>query len=135
MTATRRTLLWMLAAGLGGGAAAGLLRAEDWPRWRGPRGDGSWNGPALPEKWPAEGLKRLWSVPIGGGYAGLSVADGRVYTLDRQPIPPGQKVEADGGAADGYERVVCLDASTGKLLWEHKYPVKYGNLGGYSNGP
>jgi outer membrane protein assembly factor BamB len=35
----------------------------------------------------------------------------------------------------GTERVVCLDAATGKQLWEHKYAVRYGPLGGYANGP
>ena len=44
--------------------------AEDWPRWRGPRGDGTWHGPKLPEKWPEGGLKPKWKVPIGGGYSG-----------------------------------------------------------------
>lgn len=37
---------------------------EDWPRWRGPRGDGSWNGPKLSEHWPAE-LKLRWRKPVG----------------------------------------------------------------------
>lgn len=123
------------AAVASGLLSAGIVQAEDWPRWRGPRGDGTWNGPALPEKWPAEGLKRLWSVPIGGGYAGISVANGRVFTLDRQPSPKGQAVAASGGPANGYERIFCLDAATGKLLWEHKYPTKYPQFGGYDNGP
>jgi outer membrane protein assembly factor BamB len=41
----------------------------------------------------------------------------------------------DGGGPDGVERVHCLDAATGETLWTHKYAVKYGNLGGYANGP
>src|SRR5581483_9100281 len=102
--------------------------AEDWPRWRGPRGDGTWQAPPLPDRWPAGGPRRVWSRPIGGGYAGLTVAGGRLYTLDRQP----QLVTPD---ADGMERVVCLDAATGKPLWEHACPTRYGPLGGYNNGP
>ena len=93
----------------------------DWPQFRGPRGDGTWQGPALPEKWPSSGLKQVWKKPIGGGYAGVSVANGRVYTMDRQTNPE-------------VERVLCFDAATGESLWEHFYPVTYGKLD-YGNGP
>lgn len=93
----------------------------EWPQFRGPRGDGTWHGPKLPEKWPASGLKQLWRQPIGGGYAGVSVADGRVITMDRQTNPE-------------VERVLCFDASSGKPLWQHTYPVEYGKLD-YGNGP
>ena len=105
--------------------------AEDWPRWRGPRGDGTWNAPKLPDKWPAEGLPRIWKQPIGGGYAGITVADGRVFTMDlEQPV-----VVRKDDKPDGIERVLCIDMKSGKLLWSHKYEVKYGGLGGYNNGP
>jgi outer membrane protein assembly factor BamB len=105
-----------------------LLLAADWPRWRGPHADGTCDAPRLPDKWPAGGPKKLWSVPILGGYAGISVADSRVYTMDREKL-------ANEQDADGNERVLCLDAATGKTLWSHKYPTKYGDLGGYNNGP
>lgn len=96
--------------------------AEDWPRWRGPRADGTWNGPELPDQWPAGGLKQLWKREIGGGYAGVTVADGRVFVFDRQTAP--QEVE----------RVLCFEADSGQLLWSHGYPVEYGNLD-YGSGP
>jgi outer membrane protein assembly factor BamB len=108
---------------------------EDWPRWRGPRADGTWNAPKLPEKWPEGGLKVVWRQPVGGGYAGITVAGGRVYTMDLEaPIVPRPRGK-DDGTPDGTERVLCFDAATGRLLWSHKYPVKYGDLEGYSNGP
>jgi outer membrane protein assembly factor BamB len=110
----------------------GLASAEDWPRWRGPRGDGSWQAPRLPEKWPEAGLKRIWKQPIGGGYAGIAVADGRLFTLDRKKADPPPK---DKTAPDGEERVLCLNAADGKSLWSHTYATRYGGLGGYSNGP
>lgn len=93
----------------------------DWPQFRGPRGDGTWQAPKLPESWPAEGLKAVWRKAIGGGYAGVSVAQGRVITMDRQKAPE-------------VERVLCFAAGTGELLWEHSYPVTYGKLD-YGNGP
>jgi outer membrane protein assembly factor BamB len=102
--------------------------AADWPRWRGPQGDGTWHAPPLPDQWPVGGPKRVWSVPILGGYAGISVADGRVFTMDRETL-------ARSNDSDGNERVLCFDADTGKTVWSHKYPTKYGDLGGYANGP
>lgn len=107
------------------------LLAEDWPRWRGPRGDGTWNAPKLPEKWAENSPKTVWKQEIGGGYAGLTVADGKLFTMDLvKPIDPEIK---DG--PDGTERIFCRDAATGELLWQKTYPVRYGNLGGYANGP
>jgi outer membrane protein assembly factor BamB len=94
---------------------------EDWPRWRGPRGDGSWNGPKLSEHWPAE-LKLRWRKPIGGGYAGVIVAGGQVLLVDRQVTPA------------EVERIVCYDARTGDVRWTHSDEVHYGQLD-YGNGP
>jgi outer membrane protein assembly factor BamB len=98
------------------------LRAEDWPQFRGPHGDGRWQGPKLPEEWPADGLIPRWKRPIGGGYSGISVLGDRVYTQDRQTAPSER------------ERVLCLDAATGDVVWEHADAVTYGNLD-YGNGP
>ena len=114
-------------------ALTATATAEDWPRWRGLRGNGTWRAPKLPNQWPAAGLKPLWKQPIGAGYAGIAVADGRVYTLDLEKRVP--KDPKDQTEPDGEERVVCFDAATGKLLWSHKYLTRYGGLGGYSNGP
>lgn len=106
--------------------------SEDWPRWRGVRGDGTWNAPKLPDQWPKTGLKRAWTMGMGGGYCGITVADGRVFTMDLEaPVAP--KKSAD--EADAVERVLCLSAGDGKLLWFRKQPVHYGGLGGYNNGP
>ncbi|MFN0197052.1 MAG: carbohydrate-binding family 9-like protein [Planctomycetaceae bacterium] len=95
---------------------------EDWPKWRGPRGDGTWHGPPIVEQWPAEGLKQLWKQEIGGGFAGISVSQEKVITLDRQKEPA------------EVERVLCYAANTGELLWSQTWPVTYGKLD-YGNGP
>lgn len=95
---------------------------EDWPQFRGTRGDGTWQSPPIPEIWPAEGLKPRWKVAIGGGYAGISVVGHRVISMDR-PAEPANT-----------ERIFCLDASNGAVLWQHSYPAEYKDLD-YGNGP
>ena len=95
---------------------------DDWPRWRGPRGDGTWHGPRLPNTWPAEGLKTAWKRDIGGGYGGISVLGSRLYLMDFQKEPQPQ------------ERVHCFDTQTGEPLWMERYPVDYKGLD-YPNGP
>ncbi len=114
-------LVW-LAALMFYGFAMMPACAEDWPRWRGPRGDGTWNAPKLPEKWPDAGLQQVWRQPVGGGDAGVVVAGNLVCTMDRQKEP------------EEIERVLCFDAATGKLLWTHSYPVAYAKLQ-HGNGP
>lgn len=86
--------------------------ADDWPGWGGPGGDCVWRETGIADKLPADLLPRRWSTPVGEGYAGPAVANGRVYVTDRQ---------ADAGT----ERVLCLDAETGVEVWKHEYPVRY----------
>jgi outer membrane protein assembly factor BamB len=93
----------------------------DWPQWRGPGRDGVWLEKGLPDRLPAR-LTPRWKKPLGGGYGGIAVVKGKVYVMDRRTKP--REVE----------RVLCLDASTGKTLWEHSYPVSYGKMQ-YGNGP
>lgn len=108
-----------------------------WPSWRGPRGDGSWNAPKITSKWPDDGLPFEWSIDIGGGYAGISVADGRAITMDRQVIPTSdERTKADDSKEikTEVERVLCVDLETGKELWTFEYEQPYGDLD-YGNGP
>lgn len=98
------------------------LRADDWPQWRGPRRDGTWNETGIVEKFPDKQLKLRWRQPIGPGYSGPTVADGRVFVTDRQ-VEPKQ-----------VERIHCFDWQTGKPLWTHEYECRYRNVG-YEAGP
>ena len=115
---------WLTTGALTGmaGAASPQAAGEDWPRWRGPRGDGTWNGPRLPEKWPEKGLHKLWSQPIGGGDAGITVVARSAYTMDLQKSP------------EAVERVLCFDGASGELRWAHSYGATYRGLQ-HGNGP
>lgn len=101
---------------------------SDWPRWRGPTSDGVWHISNVPETWPANGPKVKWKVDVGDGYGGVAVANGRVYLMDR-PKPSDKSKQPDGE-----ERILCFDARTGELLWQHRYPAHYGDME-YGNGP
>src|SRR5262245_6326729 len=88
--------------------------ADDWPQWLGPQRHGVWREKGILEKFPADGPKVRWRTPIGAGYSGPAVADGRVYVTDR--------VLDDASGKDknaSRERVLCLDEKTGKELWTH----------------
>jgi outer membrane protein assembly factor BamB len=76
--------------------------AEDWPRWRGPRGDGVSRETGLLEKWPDAGPTRLWSADVGVGFASPVAAAGRVYCFSLH---------------NGKESLTAFDAFSGKILW------------------
>jgi outer membrane protein assembly factor BamB len=102
-------------------------RADDWPQWLGTARDGVWREKGILTKFPKGGPKELWRVPIGGGYAGPAVADGLVYVTDRQ-LATGQKESANPFAranSRGKERILALDAKTGKEVWKYEYDCKY----------
>jgi outer membrane protein assembly factor BamB len=115
--------------------AGSALRADDWPNWLGPQHDGVWREEGVLTKFPADGLKINWRTPVNGGYSGPAVAKGRVYVTDYAPKPqthrpqnPFQRI-----TQPGIERVICLDESTGKIIWTHERDVAYSMS--YSAGP
>ena len=69
-------------------------RGDDWPQWRGPHRDGVWSETGIVEKFPDKQLKIDWRAPIGPGYSGPTVADGRVYVTDRAESKKGERVFA-----------------------------------------
>ncbi len=98
--------------------------SSDWWKWRGPKGDGTWDLPGIAKKIPQTGLRRVWKIPLSPGYSGVTARDGRIYTMDRPPSDP----------TGDRERVLCVNAKSGKSEWEYAYAAKYGNLD-YGKGP
>ena len=56
------------------GATAGVVIADDWPQWGGPQRDLAWREKGIVKELKTkELLPRVWSTPIGAGYAGPAV--------------------------------------------------------------
>ena len=115
--------------------SAGASLAEDWPQWLGRERDGVWRETGIIASFPKGGPKVVWRVPIGTGYSGPAVADGKVYVMDRV-LPTGAKAPMDPfskGKVPGDERVLCLNEKTGATIWKHEYPAEYAIS--YAAGP
>ena len=78
----------------------------DWPEMRGPNRDGMSRETGLVDKWALNGENFLWRVPYGGRSAPI-VMGNRVYVQN----PAGRGVDLQ-------ERVMALDADTGRVIWE-----------------
>jgi len=124
----------LLLAILGCTLCAVSVRADDWPQWMGPARDGVYREPGIAKTMPTGGLPVLWRMPVGGGYSGPAVADGRVIVMD-YVTASGTSTNNPGGrdAMTGSERVLAFDAATGKELWKVAYERPY-NIS-YANGP
>ena len=91
--------------------AAYPAAGSDWAEWRGPARDGISAEKNLPVKWSPTGENLAWKAPYGGRSAPIVMSD-RVYL---------QNTAGKGETLQ--ERVMCFDADTGKLLWEHRFNI------------
>lgn len=83
------------------------VRADDWPRFRGPHFNGISHETGWSWDWPKDGPKRLWKASVGQGFSNVAVSKGKVYTL---------------GSHEDTATVYCLDEQSGKVIWQHDYP-------------
>jgi outer membrane protein assembly factor BamB len=104
---TRRCLALLALPAL---LLAAPVRGEDWPEFRGPAGAGLYGG-TLPTEWgPTRNVAWKQAIP-GAGWSSPVVSEGRIYLTTA--VPP------DGGSSkDQSLQALCLDAATGKLLWQ-----------------
>ncbi len=109
--------------------------AADWPQWLGPQRDAVWRETGIVDSFPGDKLNPVWRTPLGPGYTGPAVAEGRVFVMDRQLAPGAKNPENlfKRGHIAGTERVLCLDERSGRALWERKYEAGY--TVSYPKGP
>ncbi len=109
---TRYQLLCVVAAAFLGGAARQASDGKEvrgWLHWRGPQQNGTSLEKGLPEKWEPGGTNDLWSIELPGRGTPV-IAGGRLYTWGYR-----------GERHDLREVLACLDAATGKTIWEHVF--------------
>ncbi len=87
----------------------GVVRADDWPQWRGLRRDGTSAEKGWKVEWPASGPKVAWKAQVGLGFSSVVVADGGAYTVS---ISDGENVEESVSAIVEVE----LEATTWTLV-------------------
>jgi outer membrane protein assembly factor BamB len=117
-------------------ALAGPLTslADDWPQWLGPDRDATWRESGILEEFPEGGPKVLWRTPVAWGYGGPAVHNGKVFVMDY--VKASGEIENNPGGRDqlaGQERVLCIDAESGKEIWSHAYDRPYSVS--YGGGP
>jgi outer membrane protein assembly factor BamB len=90
-------------------AGVGRVSGQDWPQWRGPNRDGRLSGFVAPQNWPKE-LTQKWKVAVGVGDSSPALVGGKLYTFGRQ---------------EPNEVISCIEAVSGKVLWQEIYPAQF----------
>lgn len=80
-----------------------------WLNWRGPQQNGTSLETGLPDRWALGGANHRWSIDLAGGGTPV-IAGGRLYALGYE-----------GEGPDLQEVMVCLDAETGRRVWESRF--------------
>ncbi len=125
---TRRHLGWLAGACALLIVALPFTQASDWWNWRGPQENGYSSETGLPDRWSPDANDPdskflVWKAPYGSRSTPL-VMNGRVYFINYSS----EKIKRPNGeikdkAESIQERVMCLDADTGKVIWQYKFNV------------
>jgi outer membrane protein assembly factor BamB len=81
-----------------------------WTNFRGPNRDGRYDEMPVLTTWPAQGLQLVWKEPVGIGYASISIADDRAYTIEQRRSK---------------EVVAAYDVNTGRELWTQSWSAEF----------
>ncbi|MGB0716767.1 MAG: PQQ-binding-like beta-propeller repeat protein, partial [Phycisphaerae bacterium] len=104
-----RRALWQIVAIVA--LSVSVSSANDWSTWRGPEQCGVSREPAPVKTWSEEGENLLWRSNMGGRTT-PAYLDGRLFMI-----------APDGVDETLREKVVSLDAKTGKEIWSHSFNV------------
>ena len=97
-------------------AGTSVASADDWPLWRGPTSNGISEETGLIDSWDPKGgpdSHLLWKSEKLAGRSTPIVMAGKLYVIVRDQ--PGSETEG--------EKIVCADAATGEVVWEHRFNV------------
>ena len=110
----RVSVMWTVVVALWCAGIVSPALADNWPRFRGPNGQGISEAKGIPTKWSDQDY--AWKIALPGkGHSSPVIWDGKVFVTS-----------ADEGARRGV--ILCLDGSDGKELWRReqdlsKYPL------------
>ncbi|PWU18562.1 MAG: serine/threonine protein kinase [Verrucomicrobia bacterium] len=122
------SLSLILTFGIGSGALRAQPVQPNWPQFRGPGGRGISSSKHLPERWSDKeniGWKseipgRAWSSPIVWGervFVTTAISSGELEEPKKGLYMGGERPNAE--RPDFQWKMLCLDLSSGKVLWEH----------------
>lgn len=107
------------------------IKEGDWPQWRGPQRDAICTETGLLREWPKGGPALLWDSKkvnkvssVGVGLSSLAIVNGKIYTMgDVAKFEQVEFKDKEGkvgkkNANKGNACVFCLDAETGKEIWQ-----------------
>ncbi|HIA47256.1 MAG TPA: alcohol dehydrogenase [Candidatus Hydrogenedentes bacterium] len=94
---------------------------EDWPRFLGPRRDGTSSETGFLTEWSEDGPPVLWERHIGEGYGAPVISKGKLIFFHR---------------IDDHEVIECVNAEdASQVFWTQRYPTTYVDDYGSNNGP
>lgn len=102
-----KRLVTALIIGFQAGAAVG----SDWPSWRGPEQTGMSREKAVVTSWSPSGENLVWKAPLDSRTTPVLLR-GRLFAICPSGSGPSLR-----------ERVIALDADTGKQVWEYLFNV------------
>src|SRR6266850_1742950 len=109
-------VVWTTILIASAGAADAKTDPLDWPYWRGPEYNSISRETGLPDTINPEGgsgSNLAWKRVDLGGRSTPIVLRGKLYTILR----------ADPATPTEGERVICIDAATGKDIWQSRHNV------------
>jgi outer membrane protein assembly factor BamB len=93
---------------------------SDWPSFLGPTHNMVSPETALLQEFPRDGLRPVWEIKKGEGFAAPAIAGDRLVLFHR---------------VGDNEVVDCLRPRDGKRLWQFAYPSAYRDRYGFNSGP
>ena len=104
-----RYILSVVAVSLLGSSPAAADEAP-WNRFRGPNGSGISEAKTVPVRWTEKDYN--WKIRLPGpGHSSPVVWDKRIFVTCGDPT-------------NALRTLVCVDAPTGRTLWQHEEPSK-----------
>lgn len=95
-------------------SSSAIADVTGWLNWRGPNQNGTSNESNLPDNWAPDSDSQLWKYDLNGAGAPV-IANGKLFIF-------GYGQFGDDPAEDVQETLLCLDAITGKKIWEKRFP-------------